>query len=400
MRVLVATSAWPTHYFIMQPTAIAFRASGHEVLVAAQPSMSAVILRSGLPAVEVGGNVDMVDIRKRTLPFELAPHEQPPGPGRLDDDGVGEVFRAWQSATLSNLDAMVDLAREWRPALVLADTMCPPGLVAAHVLGVPAIRHLWSTDFLGSRGSEELLASLPGFYEPYRRYDLELEGDPALRTVDPCPPSMQPPPSPRRMPVQYVPYNGAGQLADVRSRRRAPGSRRRVCLTWGRSTAEIVGPHAFLLPQLIRALGRFDVDVVVAIDATQRPLLGGTPDNVEVLDSPPLHLVLPDCDTVIHQGGSGSILNAARWGLRQLGIPYLADQSNAAEALAGTGAGIHLPGSEADDAAIEAAVTRLMEDDAIGRAAERLRAEILAQPTPAEVAAALADLAAEAVPGS
>jgi UDP:flavonoid glycosyltransferase YjiC (YdhE family) len=41
-----------------------------------------------------------------------------------------------------------------------------------------------------------------------------------------------------------------------------------------------------------------------------------------------------------------------------------------------------------------------MEDDAIGRAAERLRAEMLAQPTPAEVAAALADLAAEAVPGS
>ncbi|MER5538941.1 nucleotide disphospho-sugar-binding domain-containing protein [Streptomyces mirabilis] len=390
MRVLVATSPWPTHYFVVQPLAAAFRAAGHEVLVVAQPSMADLVTRSGLPMAAVGSDIDLVEIRRKTLSQELKARQKPEDPARADDGG--QVFDTWQRAALANLDPVMELARAWKPDLVLADTMCPPGLVAAQELGVPGIRHLWGWDFFGSAGSEKILAALPGFYDPYRTYGLDVQGDPALRTVDPCPPSLQPPASPARLQVRYVPYNGAGR-APGRELRRRDKSTPRVCLTWGRSITRIMGKRAFLLPRVIRALDGLDIEIVVAADAASREQLGELPGNVRVLDSPPLHLVLGDCDAIVHQGGSGTVFNAIRAGLGQLAISHMADQDNISAALAESGAGIHLQGEQADEQAIRAAVIRLLEDPEIRTAADRLRAEMLSQPTPAHVAAELAELA-------
>jgi UDP:flavonoid glycosyltransferase YjiC (YdhE family) len=392
MRVMVATSPWPTHFFVMQPLAAAFRAAGHEVLIVSQPSMGDLITRSGLPFAGVGTDIDMVEIRRRTLSLELKARENPAAAETGNDDG-GPVFDAWQKAALANLEPIVEMARSWRPDLVMADTMCPPGLVAAHVLGVPGIRHLWGWDFFGSAGSEQLLATLPGFYEPYRRYGLDIEGDPALRTVDPCPPSLQPPASPAKVPVQYVPYNGAGRYPDL-APRDGTKNRPRICLTWGRSITRIIGERAFLLPRIIRALDGLDIEIVVAIDASMREQLGELPENVRVLESPPLHLVLGDCDAIVHQGGSGTVFNAIRFGLGQLAISHMADQDNISTALAASGAAVHLPGEQADEEAIRAAVIRLLEEPGFRSAAARLRTEMLAQPTPARVTDQLAELAA------
>ncbi|WP_328406317.1 DUF1205 domain-containing protein (plasmid) [Streptomyces sp. NBC_00390] len=392
MRVLVVTSPWPTHYFVMQPLAVALRAAGHDVLVAAQQSMSDLITRSGLPTVAVGGDVDLVEIRRRTLSEELQAREAPADPGM---EGGSAVFDSWREATLSNLDAVVNLARAWRPDLVVADTMSPSGLVAAQLLGVPGIRHLWGWDLLGSVDGERVLAALPGFHEPYERYGLDIHGDPAIRTVDPCPPSMQPPASPAKMPMQYVPYNGAGRVPDTLPRRQA-GDRPRICLTWGRSISRIMGERAFLLPRIVRAVNGLDADFVVAIDASERGGLGHLPSNVQVLDSPPLHLLLESCDAIVHQGGSGTVFNAIRYGLPQLALTHMADQDNISAAFARAGAGIHMPGDAADEDAIRASVMRLLDDRDMTEAADRLRAEMLAQPTPARVAAELVELAPSA----
>lgn len=388
---MLATSPWPTHYFMMVPTAWAFRAAGHDVLVASQPSMSALITRSGLPAAEVGPDVDLVAIRKRTLPFERKAHEPAPTPTEAGD-GADEVFGAWRDATTASLTAMVELAREWQPQLVLADPMCPAGLVAAHVVGAPAVRHLWAPDFLGSAEGDKVLSQIPGFYEPYERFGLTLAGDPAIRTVDPCPPSMEPPPSPNRRHVRFVPYNGPGRW---RGTLPPVSPRPRVCLTWGVSVTRIVGETAFALPTVVRALAPLPVDIVVAIDASQRAMLGEVPDHVEVLESPPLHMLLPRCDLIVHQGGAGSTLTAARFGLRQVAITYLPDQANVAVAFSTTSAGIHLPGEAADEASIRAAVQALLDEPRFTEAAQRLREEIAAQPSPGRVAAELASL----VPG-
>ncbi|MFI1913917.1 nucleotide disphospho-sugar-binding domain-containing protein [Nocardia sp. NPDC020380] len=389
MRVLFATSPWPTHYFMTVPTAWAFRAAGHEVIVVSQPSMAELIARSGMAAARVGPDIDLVAIRKRTLPFERKAGAPPPADG--ENDGADQVFDAWRAATTANVDPLVDFAKAWRPDIVLCDPMCPGGLVAAAVLGVPGIRHLWAPDFLGSAGAEQLLPQLPGFYEPFERRGVRVEGDPALRTVDPCPPSMEPPPSDRRIHVQFVPYNGTGVLSD----RLPPRSGRpRICLTWGMSVTRIIGSAAFLLPQIISALSGLDAEIVVAVDATQRAMLGSVADNVRVHESAPLHMLLPTCDVIVHQGGAGSTLTAARYGVRQLAITHLPDQANVAMAFAGTGAGIHLSGEEITPADIRRAVHDLLADPGYRAGADRLRGEILAQPSPIDVAGQLCALTA------
>nr|QVQ68808.1 mmyGIII [uncultured bacterium] len=389
MRVLVVTSPWPTHYFVIQPLANAFRAAGHDVLVAAQSSMSDLVTRSGLPMVDIDGDVDLVGIRRRTLSRELQARETPADP----QEGEGnEVFDSWREATLSNLDSVVNLARAWLPDLVIADTMSPAGLVAAQLLGVPGIRHLWGWDFLGSVEGEKVFAALPGFYEPYERYGLKVTGDPATRTVDPCPPSLQPLGTPSRISMQYVPYNGPGSVPSGLPPRTE--GRPRICLTWGRSITRIIGDKAFLLPQIIRAVDGIDADFVVAIDPSDRDSLGELPSNVVALDAPPLHLLLDSCDAIVHQGGSGTVYNAIRFGLPQLAITHMADQDNISAALEKSGAGIHIRGEEVTPEAIYQAVTRLIKDNEIQRAARQLQAEMLSQPVPAQVVAELEQLAA------
>ncbi|BFO18346.1 hypothetical protein SHKM778_47340 [Streptomyces sp. KM77-8] len=189
MRILFAASGWPTHYMSMVPLAWALRAAGHEVWVAAQPSMHITIVRSGMPAVPVGVDVDYVAVRKRTLP-----HERSDGAGSRDaaelrdaaEQDDGGLFGAWNEATSAALDDTVAFARAWRPDLVVGDTMAPAALVAAHVLGVPGVRHLWGPDILGTPEGAKVLDILPGYREQYERHGVTVAGDPAHRTVSPA----------------------------------------------------------------------------------------------------------------------------------------------------------------------------------------------------------------------
>src|SRR6185503_13992876 len=119
------------------------------------------------------------------------------------------------------------------------------------------------------------------------------------------------------------PYNGPGLTpADLLE----PARRPRVCVTWGTTTVKLSGPEAFLLPYALRAIAARDVDVVVAIAEEQRPLLGEVPDRVRVVHRVPLQTLVPACDAIVHQGGSGTMLTAACYGVPQLIIPQVPDQ--------------------------------------------------------------------------
>jgi len=70
MKVLFTTWAWPSHFFPMVPLAWALRSAGHEVRVASGPELERTIRDAGLPAVPVGGPVDIAE-RHRTQYQEL-----------------------------------------------------------------------------------------------------------------------------------------------------------------------------------------------------------------------------------------------------------------------------------------------------------------------------------------
>ena len=134
----------------------------------------------------------------------------------------------------------------------------------------------------------------------------------------------------------------------------------------------------------------FDVEVVVAVLESQRELFTEMPANVRSVGPVPLHLLLPTCDAIIHQGGGGTLMTALVCGVPQLVVPSIPDQTFNARQLAATGAGRYLPGGEAvTEAAVAEHAGSVLDDAECRDAARQLQAEALALPAPADVVGVL-----------
>ncbi|MGW0520084.1 nucleotide disphospho-sugar-binding domain-containing protein [Crossiella sp. NPDC003009] len=359
MRILFTTWAWPSHYYPMVPLAWACRAAGHEVRIASTPGLQPVIRASGLPGVSVGADVDLVGMVRQ----------------RMRGGGQGGSFRGL-AMFVTVAEAMVDelaaFGRSWRPDLVVYEPTTYAGPLVAAALGVPGVRHRWGPDFMyQARDLEpDLLAPLA------ERLGVGAVHAQGSLVVDPCPPSLQCAGQPDRQLMRHVPYNGAGRLPSwLLEPRRGP----RVCVTWGTSTTRL-NAELHLAGEVLGALGDTAAEVVAALSEDDMAHLGPVPDNVRVVRSAPLHLLLPSCDALVGQGGLGTMMAAVTCGLPQLVVPQLPDQRFNAELLAATGAGTVLERADLDRlaAAVAALSTRSV-------AAQRLQRENAALPTPAEV---------------
>lgn len=389
MRIIFTSWAWPSHLYAMVPVAWASRACGHEVLVASQPALTDVIAGTGLPAAAVGHDVDAVaTFRDIALP----PARQQGAAAQQSGGGGPRVLGLLVALAEAMVDDLTHLAREWRADLVVFEPTAFAGPLAAAASGIPAVRHLYGTDLMSGFGR-----FLPSAFGPLCQR-LGLDGfDPfGVATVDPCPPGLQVPVGSQRVPVRYVPHNGPGRLpAAVPAAVPARSGRPRVCVTWG-TTLGRVDPGLFLAGQVARAISGLEVDVVVAITPGQRAMLGQLPPGVSVIESVPLHLLLPDCDLVVAHGGAGTLLTALANGLPQLLIPRLPDHVRHAGRLAEAGAAAVLPAPVQDPAMIRDQVAGLLATPAYRAAAQRLQSEMHGQPSPAQIVSQLEDLAASA----
>ncbi|MEV5329739.1 nucleotide disphospho-sugar-binding domain-containing protein [Nonomuraea fastidiosa] len=396
MRVLFATWAWSTHFYPMVPLAWACRAEGHDVRVASQPELAATIRATGLPAVSVGRDVDAAGLY-RTKVHPMMDYGA--------DDGLTAGERAARDRErhltalalyVEIMEAMaadlLEFARAWRPDAVVYDPMTWAAPLAAQELGVPAVRNLFGPDIgywfrpEGEGVLDPLMAAL-GTREPNTVGDL---------TVDPCPPALQNDAPLNRCRFRYVPFSG---LSEVPPRMHEQPSRPRICLTWGTSTDRLTGRESFLPGDVTGAVASVgaeaDAEVVLAITARQRSLLPELPDTVRVIESVPLDALLPTCDLVVHQGGGGTTLTAAKYGVAQLHLPQLPDQMINSRHLAATGAGMLLRSDEASPDAVRDCVRRLFDKGSSYRdAAAALAADVAAQPPLSTVVDEIVRLAA------
>ncbi|MER6687606.1 nucleotide disphospho-sugar-binding domain-containing protein [Streptomyces minutiscleroticus] len=389
----------------MVPLEWAARAAGHEVRVASAPSLVEAITASGLPAVSVGSAVDLGREARRSRDL-VAWHDHdrwpagwPVQPELLDEKRLGllAALGRRQFALAGNmLDDLVAFARDWRPDLVVHDAVSYAGPVVASVLGVPNISHLW-----GSPGLQRLemkgLGDEPqdGYVQLYERFGAPVRTWPQA-WVDPCPPLMGFGAVESVRTMQYVPYNGPGAMPDrLLDRPRRP----RVCVTWGATTARLLGAEmADLLRQAVEAVAALPVEVVLTTTADQRELLDDLPPSVRTEVSVPLHMLLPTCTAVVHHGGAGTTLTAARLGLPQLTVTRRPEPTLNGERQASTGAGIHLTYGELSRAAdpvkeIREQVARLLDDPSYRDAALRLADDMRRVPPPAEIVTALEGVA-------
>jgi UDP:flavonoid glycosyltransferase YjiC (YdhE family) len=414
MRIIFTTWAWPSHLYAMVPVAWACRAAGHDVLVASQPELTSVIAGTGLPAAPVGRDVDAVatfrDIalappqrsaaeRQPVLTSASArPAPRPPGPdGGPRPAGGPRVLGLLVELAEAMVDDLIALARGWRADLVVFEPTAFAGPLAAAALRIPAVRHLYGTDLMSVLGQ-----FIPAALSPLREKLGLAEVDPfGVATIDPCPAGLQVSVGSPRLPLRYVPHNGPGALppplaaAPAPSGGAAPAARSRrprVCVTWG-TTLSRVDPGLFLAGQVVRAVSGLAVDLVVAITPGQRDLLGRVPAGVRVVESAPLHLLLPRCDIVVAHGGAGTLLTALASGLPQLHIPRLPDHVRHAGRLAEAGAGAVLAAPADDPGEIRDQLAEMLATPGYRAAATRLRDEMGDQPPPASLVRELERLA-------
>lgn len=367
MRIIFTTWGWPSHLYAMVPLAWACRSAGHDVLVATEPHFTDTVLRTGLPVAAVGHDVDAVAVFRDIVRPSAAPR----------GGGGPRILGLLATLAESMAGDLIRLGEEWNADLIVFEPTALAGPLAAAALGVPAVRHLYGTDLLSMAGPflKDTLAPICA------RLGLD-EVDPfGQATVDPCPAALQVPTGSRRIAMRYVPFNGPGTAPAGPP----PGSGRpRVCITWG-TTLDRLDPELFLAGEVARAIADLAVDPVVAIRPGQRELLGALPPQVRVVESVPLHLLLPGCDLVVAHGGAGTLLTALAHGLPQLLIPRLPDHVRHALRVAETKAGIVLPAPVHDPAEIRDRLAELLAAPSYRDAAERLRQESAGQPAPADL---------------
>lgn len=328
----------------------------------------------------------MADLRLTDVP------EAPPPGGSMaswSPDAlarVRKVFGVFVAYAEAMADDLLAFARGWQPDLIVYDPTTYAAPLVAAALGIPAVRHVHGVDV-----TFQAREIVPGLVAPLAgRLGIRTPDIMGLATIDPCPPSMQVPSDVRRIPVRYVPYNGPAVLPDwLRS---AP-SRRRICVTWGTSTTRLEGNSTFMPPRIIAAARDLDVEIIMALTERDAAVLGEVAAPVKVVKALPLHLFLASCAAAVHQGGNGTLLTAARYGVPQLMLPQLRDQMFHAERLAGTGAGLSVRREEADDTAITGRLEEILGDPKYLASACQLRDEMLTMPPPSWVVPELEALA-------
>jgi glycosyltransferase (activator-dependent family) len=419
VRVLIATYSEKTHFLGMVPMAWALVTAGHEVRVATQPESAGFFAGTGLTTVSVGSDHSLYQR-----------HELAKLLGRQEADGFLDIgdqwppqhtweqlrwgFREvvswwWKVINEPMITELTEFCQWWRPDLVIWEPGTFAAAIAADACGAVHGRLLWSLDIFAQMRHRYL--SLMRTQPPDEREDVLLQwlGSRAVAhggtfserlvtgdfTLDHLPPSLRLKPSLdlRHLSLRYIPYNGRAVLPQWL---REPPGKPRVCLSLGTSATERLGGYAVSVGDLLDALGDLDIEVVATIPESEQAKLDRVPDNARLVGFVPLHALAATCTAMINHGGPGTVCTGLTYGLPQLVLPVdHLDAPLLAKALAGQGAAVSIPSGEVSGPAVREALGRMLDDTSFEENAMRLREEMMAMPTPNEVAADLEELVAE-----
>jgi UDP:flavonoid glycosyltransferase YjiC (YdhE family) len=412
MRVLFAVSAWSGHYYPMVPLAWALRVAGHEVRVLCAPSEVDRVTGAGLTPVPLLENTDLTRHARALNLLEerngswLYP-ERPPHPDV--DRPVDDTFDLdtwWPRAVaadrerlLRGIDAAQGYALRWRPDLVVHDVVCHEGPLAAEAAGVPNVLHVWGPTgaegtfgvLRGNGGAEQFTAAVAE-QALVAAVGAELASRILTRAghvLDPCPEPVREHTTVRRLPIRYLPYNGSGAEPVLPRRSERP----RVCVTWGRSGTRCFGSQTSKLPEVVRGVADLGAEVLLLAPRADVEACGTLPDLVRPMVEVPLHLVLADCDAVVHYGSGGSTMTSVVAGVPQLAIPFTPAGVLLADRFVAAGAALTVPNYETGTSAVRTALGRLLGEPSFTRAARDLAAAAAAMPSPAEVVGRLTRIA-------
>lgn len=355
MKVLFTVGGSRASVFGAAPLATAARNAGHEILLAADEPMLDAATAIGLPAVSVS-----------------------PEPIRYGRDVTMASAR---------LDALLDLAEDWAPDLVVGDLSYVAGLLATR-LKVPYVRQSWIPEADMDRRAEEEL-----------RPELERMGLPGLPVpdlfIDVCPPSLRPPNAPHSHSMRWIPGYRQRPLEPWMYTR--PKGRQRVLITSGTRTLTL-GIRGSSMRYLLDDLALAGAEVLIAAPESAAEQFDTDLGDVRI-GWIPVDVVASTCDLAVHHGGATTAMTVTNAGVPQLIIPDSGCGTAVAQALSGFGAAVMVeqlqdaPGYDPG----EVIASNCLEILSTPRYTERawaLATEIGTLPTPCEVVHTLETLTA------
>jgi glycosyltransferase (activator-dependent family) len=421
MKVLFVCLAHNTHYFSLVPMAWALRTAGHEVRVAAAPELTSTITQTGLTAVPVGvaGPNENGDARASEMYEQLL---MAGGPDYVQHFDWRDQSRwTWEGLlTLENLmvsalydplnneaiiDDLVTFARNWQPDLVIRETFTHAGGVVARIIGAAHARLIWGPDITTS--TRQVFLGRAEAQPPEHREDPTSEwlertlqrfgyhfDDEVLTghwTIDPTPPSTRLDLGLHTVGVRYVPFNGPSVIPDWL---RTPPARPRICLTGGLSMRQ-AGESEFSMADILEGMADLDAEIIATLDAAQRDQIPAVPTNTRVVEFAPFHDLLPTCAAIVHHGGAGTLTTAEFHGVPQVIVTIGWDTEVKATRLEELGAALFIPAAKVTPAILREKVSKVLDDPSFTKAAQHLRAEMLAEPTTNDIVPILEKLTAE-----
>ncbi len=349
MKILFTAGGSHSTVFSVAPLATAARNAGHEILLAADEPLMETAEAIGLPAVVT------------------------PGP----------------QMTSARLDALLDLAEDWPPDLVVGGLSYLPGVLAA-ALKVPYVRQAWDIAAVldvNSRALRELEPVL-------NRLGQTGLPEPAL-FIDVCPPSLRPAPASGPQSMRWIPRNRQRRLEPWMYTH--PTGRHRVLITSGTRSLMLAAPGNSMR-HLVGQLALAGAEVLIAAPQEAAERFGAELGDVRI-GWIPLDVVAPTCDLAVHHGGAATAMTMMNAGVPQLILPENGYAKAVAQALSGFGAALTvLPQQELDQDPVEviaASCRELLSSCRYAKQARALAAEIATLPTPSEVVRKIETLAHE-----
>jgi UDP:flavonoid glycosyltransferase YjiC (YdhE family) len=382
MRVLIASTGGAGHYHPLVPLVDAFARRGDDLLLVVAPELEATVTATGLP-FRIGGSppATETDAIRRQLPTAPA----------LEASVLGNRELFGRLCTAAMLPAMQAAFGSWRPDLVVREPCEYSSAVVAGREGVPHAQVAISQAVV----EEWSIGIAAPALEPYGDSVVgQLRASPYLTRF---PAALDPSPFPDTRRFRQTPAPQAGSLPDWWHGAGGP----LVYLTFGSITGGLgIAPAVYragldavtgLKARVLLTVGRG-----VEVDS-----LGPLPENVHVEAWVPQDDVLTEAAAVVCHGGSGTTFGALAAGVPLVIVPLFADQPTNGVLVAAAGAGLVVgpePGAAErrariapDDAPrIRAAIETVLATAAFGEAAQRIAADMRAQPTVDELVASLA----------
>ena len=377
VKIMFASLGAYGHLYPMMPLALACADAGHEAVIATGPPFLGQLPLPTVPGYPPNLELDWA--------IQEARRRHPD----LHDQDFSMAMFADVTAEFA-IPTMIEQCERIRPDLVVYEGMHTGAGVAASVLGIPAAAYAIA---LASFIYNYLHSATVDYQrDTWLQRNLtppEGNGLLAAALINPAPPTVRQTDGSRvpTIPIRSVAYNEFS--AGVPAWLNGPRSRPRIYLTLGTVSFGAVE----VLSRAIAEIAPLDVDVLVAVGPEGDPAaLGEVPANVHVERFVAQSAVLPLVDLIVHHGGTGTVLSALEIGLPQLLLPQGADQFFNADLLTTTGAARALPNDAQQPGAITEAVRALVGDSQERETAARVRDEIAAMPSPAEVVPALFEL--------